>query len=740
MKTRTGCLLTLVLGLLSGCAIGQESVELPDLMQPEQTKSIMAKVANWQLEHPSKHSTAHWTHGALFAGISAWAQMADDDKYIKALLEFGEKNNWQPNNDVSLYHADNHCVGQMYLEMYSRFKEPKMLKGIKDRFDYILANRSHVTLHINEQKGKDRWWWCDALFMGPPVLAKLAAVTGEPKYLLFMNEEWWYTTDYLYDTEEHLYYRDENYFKKREANGKKVFWSRGNGWVFAGLARVLESMPKDFKDRPRYEKLYKEMAAKIVKIQPAEGLWHSSLLDPVSYPSKETSGSGFYCYGLAWGINQGLLDEKTYLPAVIKAWTGLVSCVHPDGKLGYVQPIGADPRQVDANQTEIYGVGAFLLAGSEVYKISIRHTDGGQVRKGAPVKKLTITNPIIDFRDRETIGLSWAEVEKAVPGLTKKDAAVFDFKTNHLLVTQVVNDGEKAQLLFQTNFAPGEKKYFWLMKQPQGLQKPVSETTTYCRFVPERKDDFAWENDKVAFRVYGPALEDETITSGIDAWGKCVSYPVIDKFYKSESYHENHGEGGDFYKVGNTLGCGGAAPFVNGKISLPRNFREWKIIANGPIRSVFELTYAPWKADTRTVSEKKRISIDLGSNLNKIECTYSGENSQDLPVAAGIVLRDSSNEKFTDTKNVIGYWLPADGNNGMMGCGVVFGQNIQAELTVADSHLLMVVNQPLQKPFIYYCGSCWNENKDFKTFEQWKEYLKNFKRRIDNPVVIEFAN
>lgn len=620
----------------------------------------------------------------------------------------------------------------MYLEMYNLFKDPNMLKGIKDRFDYILANRSTVSLHIDKQQGKDRWWWCDALFMGPPVLTKLAAVTGEPKYLQFMNEEWWYTTDYLYDTNEHLYFRDENYFDKREANGKKVFWSRGNGWVLAGLARVLESMPKDFKDRPRYEKIFKEMAAKIAEIQPEEGLWHSSLLDPVSYPSKEASGSGFYCYGLSWGINNGYLDEKTYAPAAIKAWQGLVGCVHPDGKLGYVQPIGADPRKVNAEQTDIYGVGSFLLAGSEVYKIAIRN--------GAPVKRITITNPIIDFRDRETINLSWAEVKKAVPGLTKENVAVFDFKTNHLLLTQVVNDGEKSQLLFQTNFGPGERKSFWLMKQPQGLLKPVSETTTYCRFVPERKDDFAWENDRVAFRMYGPALEDETITCGIDAWGKCVSYPVIDKLYKSGSYHENHGEGGDFYMVGNTLGCGGTAPLVDGKVVLPRNFKEWKVLANGPVRSVFELTYAPWKAGSHTVSEKKRISIDLGSNLNKIECTYTSDDTQQLSVSAGIILRDSSNEKFTETKNIIGYWLPADANNGMIGCGVVFGKDTQADTTEADNHLLMVVNQSMKKPLAYYAGSCWDENKDFKTFEQWKQYLSNFKRRIDNPVVIEFAD
>ena len=730
MKKQCALYFSILLFLYCGCANAEEKTAPASELQPAQIKDVMKKAADWQLANPSSHNTGEWSYGALFAGLTAWAQMADDEKYDDALMEFGQRNNWQLNGRI--YHADDHCVGQMYIEMYKRHKDPNMIQAVKNRFDYILENRSTALLHINEPGGTERWSWCDALFMGPPVWARLAAVTGEQKYLDFMDEEWWFTTDYLYDANEHLYYRDEDYFDRREANGKKVFWSRGNGWVFAGLARVIEEMPKDFKDRTRYEKLYKEMAAKIIEIQPPEGLWHPSLLDPVSFSSKEASGSGFYCYGLAWGINHGYLDEKEYLPAVIKAWQGLVGCVHPDGKLGFVQPIGSDPRNVTAEQTEIYGVGSFLLAGSEVYKIA--------VCKGAPVKRIIITNPIIDFRDSETISLPWAEVERTVPGLTKDNIAVFDFKTNRLLVTQLAGDGENAQLLFQMDFAPGEKKYVWLMKQPEGLPQPVSKTTAYCRFVPERKDDFAWENDKAAFRMYGPALESETITCGIDAWSKCVSYPVVDKFYKNGSYHQNFGEGGDFYTVGNTLGCGGAAPLVDGKVCLPRNFNQWKVLANGPIRSVFELTYAPWKAGSQTVSEKKRISIDLGSSLNQIECTYSGDNGQDLSIAAGIVLRDNGREKCADMKNIIGYWLPADANYGMMGCGVVYGKDVQAETLEADSHLLMAVNQPSGKPLVYYAGSCWNENRDFKIFEQWKQYLSSFKRRIDNPVVIEFAD
>lgn len=717
-KLLTCCMLVLTLSL-SSCTVferkGESRAVYSDL-QPQAIKSVMTRVADWQLDNPSRHHPAEWTSGALYAGMAAWAQMADTDKYTQALLEVGERNNWQPHRRV--YHADDHTIGQMYIEMYRVHKNPKMLQGIKDRFDYILANPSDVTLETGKQQNKDRWWWCDALFMAPPVLAKLSSVTGDPRYLDFMNAEWKATTDYLYDTEEHLYFRDDTFFNKREANGEKIFWSRGNGWVFGGLSMVLEEMPADYPDRPYYEKLYKEMAARLVKIQPEDGMWRPSLLDPESFPVPESSGSAFYCYGLAWGINYGLLDEKTYLPAVIKAWQGLNRNVHPDGKIGYVQQIGADPRMTAFDQTEIYGVGAFLLAGSEVYKLA--------VRQGQKVTAVAVTNPGLFFRDSETVSLN---------GHT--DLAVFDLQTNKLLITQAL-DG---QLLFQTDLAPGQKKTFWVMQQPNSLQKPQTDITTYCRFIPERKDDFGWENDKVANRIYGPALEYETITSGIDAWGKNVPYPVIDKFIKAYNeeqipYHYDHGEGGDFYKVGPTLGCGGMAPFVNGKVVLPpHNFVEWKVLANGPIRSVFEVRYNEWQAGSDTISEVKRYAIDLRSQMTRIECMYKG-GIKTVPVAAGIVLRDSKETWTAD--NTIAYWLPTDFVEGHMGCGVVFSDACQPETVTADGHLLLTLTVKTGQPVSYYAGSCWDKNEAFNQFEKWQAYLKNFKQRLDTPVSITF--
>jgi len=221
-----------------------------------------------------------------------------------------------------------------------------------------------------------KWWWCDALFMGPPALVKLGAVTGNSSYFTYTDELFKECYNLLYDKEEHLFARDIKYVIKndgkdiREANGKKIFWSRGNGWVMGGIVRVLQELPANYSGREFYIKLFKEMSARLKDLQQADGLWRASLLDPDSYPGGEVSGSGFDCYAMAWGINNGILDKETYLPIVKKAWIGLNKCVKEDGHVGWVQPIGADPKKnFNADSWEVYGSGAFLLAGSEVIKL-----------------------------------------------------------------------------------------------------------------------------------------------------------------------------------------------------------------------------------------------------------------------------------------------------------------------------------------------------------------------------------
>jgi rhamnogalacturonyl hydrolase YesR len=185
-----------------------------------------------------------------------------------------------------------------------------------------------------------------------------------------MDREWEITTKLLYSPKAHLYFRDKSFFGSREANGNNVFWSRGNGWVFAGLARVLAEMPADYPSRPRYETLFREMAEEIASLQGADGLWRAGLLDQASYQLPENSGSAFDTFAFAYGINSGLLDRKKYKPVVEKAWQGLLSHVYEDGRLGCVQPVGAAPGAFTKTSSYVYGTGAFLLAGSEVYRLA----------------------------------------------------------------------------------------------------------------------------------------------------------------------------------------------------------------------------------------------------------------------------------------------------------------------------------------------------------------------------------
>ncbi|MEM6700701.1 MAG: glycoside hydrolase family 88 protein, partial [Bacteroidota bacterium] len=191
---------------------------------------------------------------------------------------------------------------------------------------------------------------------------------GDKRYLDFLMQEYKATTDFLFDKKEHLYYRDER-FKTQLDNGTKVFWSRGNGWVFAGLTNIMNELDSNTKEYKYFLKIYKKMAKKLAAIQTPDGHWAMSLLGQEFYPTPETSGSSFFTYGLAWGINQGILDRTTYEPVVKKAWNAMVSYVTEDGMLGYVQPIGAAPGQAWPDKTEVYGTGAFLAAGSEIYKL-----------------------------------------------------------------------------------------------------------------------------------------------------------------------------------------------------------------------------------------------------------------------------------------------------------------------------------------------------------------------------------
>jgi rhamnogalacturonyl hydrolase YesR len=339
------------------------------------------KLADWQLARlqdtngmsrqiAETGDPRSWMRAAFWIGLTALADHDRSPRFRDAILAMGRGNAWKA--DDRPYHADSQAILQAYLWAARNGAGPVARTGAKAKFDYILAHPPRATLAwyqppsgYDDNECLTRWCWCDALFMAPPGWIEMADQTGDRRYADFALSEFWATTNFLYDPKERLYYRDSRFFDRRDHAGRKLFWARGNGWVFAGLARMIPLLPEDSPDRSRMEVLFREMAARLVTIQKSDGYWAPSLLAPENSPP-ETSGTGFFTYGLAWGVKAGLLDRAIYEPAARKGWAALERAIQPDGRLGWVQQVSDQPDKVAAADTQFYGVGGFLLAASAI--------------------------------------------------------------------------------------------------------------------------------------------------------------------------------------------------------------------------------------------------------------------------------------------------------------------------------------------------------------------------------------
>nr|WP_294897922.1 glycoside hydrolase family 88 protein [uncultured Pedobacter sp.] len=342
--------------------------EASNVVSKSTSQNAMVKALAWQEAHPIvEKSSKDWTNGAYYTGVVKAYEATKNPVFLAALKNMATKNNWEPY--IRINSADDIAISYAYIYLKSIGDKDADLKPTEE---FI---KKHLAYKDSKQPQKPIWWWCDALFMAPPVLTKLAKVDDNPALLDAMYKNYKETYDLLYDKEEHLFARDDRFLwtgantDKKEENGKKIFWSRGNGWVLGGLALILEDLPKDNVHRPFFETLFKEMSAKVKALQQPDGLWTTSLLSPESYDHTETSGSGFFTFGIAWGINNGLLNPSEYKPVVLKAWPALLRNQKADGMVGYVQNIGFDPRPATADSWQNYGTGAFLLAGSEFLKM-----------------------------------------------------------------------------------------------------------------------------------------------------------------------------------------------------------------------------------------------------------------------------------------------------------------------------------------------------------------------------------
>jgi hypothetical protein len=505
------------------------------------------------------------------------------------------------------------------------------------------------------------------------------------------------------------------------------------------------------------------MAAKVLSCQQPDGLWRASLLDPASYPLRETSGSGFFTYALAWGLNQGLLERATFTPSVLRGWRGLVGCVDPDGRLAHVQPIGADPKNFPEDSTEVYGVGAFLLAGSEVYRLAIGvPAAAGETLPGCLVVK--VTNPSGFYRGEETVELDPSKLNLG------GSIAVMDGVSSRIVDSQVYASEPASpndRLLFQVDLAPGEtRRYFLLAAGAFPPAAPAPIVRTYARQVPERYNDVAWESDRIAHRMYSQELikGEGTISSGIDVWAKRTRAMVIDEWYKRTNYHQDVGDGLDDYQVGRSRGCGGLGVWSGGRLFVSSNFRSARVITTGPIRSEFELTYDPWDAGGRKVSEVKRIRIDAGSNLSRAQSVFSSDDTSPLQIGIGIARRAGEGAVFSSDSDGgwMTYWQAPDRDRGSIGCAVILPAGTAHQFAVEDASVPAIDPEKQLKPgieglppvgnhvgltsasvgapLVYYLGAGWSRSGDFESAEAWNEYVRRFSERLKAPLRVETGN
>ncbi|QXU39951.1 glycoside hydrolase family 88 protein [Pedobacter sp. D749] len=311
-----------------------------------------------------------WTRAVYYEGLMNLYKIHPEKAYYDYAVQWGEKHNWGLRNGITTKNADDQACGQTYIDLYLIDKQPERIKDIKASIDLVIKSGK-----VND------WTWIDAIQMGMPVFAKLGKLYNDTTYYNYMYKMYMHAKNTegggLYNAKDGLWWRDKDFVPPyKEPNGEDCYWSRGNGWVVAALVRVLEIIPENEVHRSEYLKTYQEMIKALAAIQRTDGFWNVSLHDATHFGGKETSGTALFVYGMAWGVNQGILDKATYLPIITKAWNAMTrDAVQKNGFIGFMQGTGKEPKDgqpvsyTSMPDFEDYGLGCFLLAGTEVYKL-----------------------------------------------------------------------------------------------------------------------------------------------------------------------------------------------------------------------------------------------------------------------------------------------------------------------------------------------------------------------------------
>lgn len=734
------------------------------------TLEIINKVNDhWQATHKPE-VRSFWDEAAYFTGNMEAYRLTGNARYLEYSDKWARHNRWSgareenpakwkyktygEGQDYVLF-GDWQICFQTYLDMYEMNPDA-----------YKIARAKEVMTRECMMAANDFWWWADALYMVMPVMTKMYKATGDEMFLDKLYANYRYADSLMYDSEAHLYFRDGKYIypNHKSYNGKKDFWARGDGWVLAGLAKVLADMPNGYKHRPFFEQRFRELAEAVAGCQQVEGYWTRSMLDADHADGPETSGTAFFAYGLYWGMNHGYLDRATYEPVATKAWDYLSTrALQDDGSVGYVQPIGEKAirgQTLTAQNTANFGTGAFLLAACE----KLRFDDGTVNPTDSKKLSVSVANETSDLRN-EVVEI---EAKAVFDGLGISGGRQFRVLNSigQEVPYQLAYDGK---VLVEVSVRPGRIAKFTIEKGVPATFPNVC----YGRQYPERVDDIAWENDRTAYRCYGPALQRRGERAfGYDVWVKNTPELVVeqryydetlmnaraDKYWKTDrhvadsivqsmSYHLDHGRGLDAYAVGPTLGCGAPAILSGGELTMPYCYRDYEILDNGPLRFTMHLTYNPATINGDTaVVEHRLVSVDKASNFCKSTVWYDGM-TKDVDFASGIVVHADDTESCVLGTNYVAYADPSDrpaDHNFQTFLAVAFPQGgTTTEKLMLDSpkgeyagHLLCVdkAAKPADR-HTYYFGSAWSKY-DCRSMAEWKLRTESLLRDVANPLKV----
>lgn len=730
---------------------------------------IVEKVNNHWQEVNKPEVNAFWDNAVYFTGNMEAYRLTGNAKYLEYSDKWARHNKWcgATSGDRTQWKYKNYGEGadyvlfgdwqicfQTYLDMYEMNPDP-----------YKIARAKEVMGYESSMSEDDFWWWADALYMAMPVMSKMFRITGDPALYNKMVENFKFADNLMYDKDEKLYYRDGKYIypeHKTEA-GKKDFWARGNGWVLAGLAKVLADVPASITSREIFVERFLQLAEGAANSQQKEGYWTRSMVDPEQAEGPETSGTALLTYGMLWGVNNGYLDRATYEPVIDKAWKYLTTvALQADGSVGYVQPIGEKAikgQQLTTKNVTNFGTGAFLLAACE----KVRYDDGSVNPADDKAFTVSLTNSEKNYR-QEVVEIDAKTVYEKLGISGGRQFRVYN-AVGQQVAYQLTYDGK---VLIDASVSPrGTAVYAFKKGEPKTFIN-----TCYGRMYPERVDDIAWENDRAAYRCYGPALQ----RTGEDAYGNDVwvkntpdlvveqryyledtMKPVIAELKKTNpvaadslnmqtSYHFDNGHGLDCYKVGPTLGCGTPALMDGDKLIFPYCYKDYEILDNGPLRFTVKLVYNPANVGGDNVVESRVLSLDKNSNFNRMTVCYEGL-TKPATIASGVVIHTEDTESVVIGKDYVQYADPTDnpqGQNFQIYVAALFPNGVsETKKLMYDNptrgnagHALGIVKDYKNgDKYTYYFGSAWSKY-DCRSQQEWQLRVDSYLNGLRNPLQV----